>query len=112
MRETTNYLPMYKTPQVKAEELDKIAIKNQEKITEVTGSALDLQQAWRLIEKASDGFSKPHAKAQQADALLAELMQVNGLTLVKNKDAERIKVRERERSRAIEIMKLKLQIAA
>lgn len=105
---------MYKTEQVKAQELGKIAIQNQEKIMEVTGSALDPQQAWKLIQKASDGFSKQHSKAQQADALLAELLQVNGVSLEAKSDPkiERIRLRERERARAIAIVKLKLQIAA
>ena len=106
---------MYKTSKVSPTELKKIKVKNQAKIKEVTGEELDPSKAWTIIKTESKNFTSDNEKAKEADALLAELMKVNGLTITSNAqadDQERIRIRERERARAIQIMKLQLQIAA
>ena len=105
---------MYKTSNIKPTDLEKIRVKNQGRIKEITGEELEPRKAWEIIKKESNGFTTDSPKAKQADELFAELMQVNGLTVSKSKadDKERIRIRERERARAIEIMKLQLKIAA
>lgn len=65
---------MYKTKDFSKAELKALAIKNQDEIVALTGSELDPVQAWEVIKQASDNFTKSDLKAQEADALLFEML--------------------------------------
>ena len=115
---------MYKTSDINPKDLEKIQVRNQDKIVEITGEQLVPSRAWEIIKNESKDFTADNPKAKQADELFFELLKVNGLIKSKEKkentsvdkksmdDQERIRIRERERARAIQIMKLQLQIAA
>ena len=102
---------MYKTKTVNPADLKKIAIQKQQKIREITGEELDPHKAWTIIKNESQDFTNSDQKAIEADALLAELMQVNGLRIADEangegketptlSDQEKIRIREKERARA------------
>lgn len=65
---------MYKTKDISKAELKALAIKNQDEIVALTGSELDPVKAWEVIKQASDNFTKSDLKAQEADALLFEML--------------------------------------
>ena len=104
---------MYKTKEINKAALKALHIKNQEQIVELTGSKLDPVQAWEVIKEASGNFTKTDAKAQEADALLFEMLHPN----VKRKadattEDESIRIQEKERARALALLELELLIAA
>lgn len=66
---------MYKIKDITPEDLRDIEIQNQAEIVQYLGSALDPEEAFELIKKESEGFTKPNAKAEQADALLYALVK-------------------------------------
>ena len=109
---------MYKTSRVNPEDLGKIKVKNQSKIKEITGAELVPTIAWEIIKKESKDFTKDSPKAKQADALFAELMKANGLTVHRNTESsgkesdEEIKIKAQARKRALELLELELELAA
>lgn len=124
---------MYQVKTAKAGDLAKVKVKNQAKIVEMIGTPLVLEKAYNLIRKETDGFQKSDEKALQADRLLAELLQANGIempapgtesepTKPSTKAATKttteapgkaIRLRqERERARALELLELELELAA
>ncbi len=104
---------MYKTKEINKAALKALQIKNQDEIVELTGSKLNPVQAWEVIKSTSENFSKPDAKAQEADALLYKMLHpdVSKKTTKKN-DTEIIRLKEKERARALELLELELLIAA
>ncbi|HEX8547502.1 MAG TPA: hypothetical protein VF691_11110 [Cytophagaceae bacterium] len=54
--------------------LKDIEIPNQDKIIAQTGSKLDLEEAYKVIEVASENFSQYDEKAIEADNLLSQLI--------------------------------------
>jgi len=104
---------MYKTKNITKQELKALAIKNQDKIEELTGSKLDPVKAWEVIKSTSENFSKSDVKAQEADRLLYEMLHPKMQKKKKNgDDKEIIRLQEKERARALELLELELLIAA
>jgi hypothetical protein len=105
---------MYQIENITPNELSKVKIKNQDRITELTGSKLDLQKAYEVIKDETKGFKEKNEKALQADELFAELLKLNGISTTrssKEKDNQ-IKLKEQERTRALKLLELELQLAA
>ncbi|WP_010520455.1 hypothetical protein [Aquimarina agarivorans] len=104
---------MYKTKAITKKELQAVSIKNQEEITELTGCKLDLFNAWGLIKSTSKNFTVADLKAQEADALLYEIVNPGKKKKTKpNSNSELIRLQEKERARALELLELELLIAA
>ena len=104
---------MYKTKNITKEALKALKIKNQDEIVDLTGSKLDPVKAWEVIKSTSEDFSTSDAKAQEADALLYEMLNPE---MKKSKKPEGtkeiIRLQEKERARALELLELELLIAA
>lgn len=104
---------MYKTKDSTPKQLQSIKITNQDEIVALTGSKLNPLKAWEVIKEASENFTKTDAKAQEADALLFEMLHPN---LKRKTDAttedETIRIQEKERARALALLELELLIAA
>jgi hypothetical protein len=104
---------MYKTKNITKEALKALKIKNQDEIVDLTGSKLDPVKAWEVIKSTSEDFSKSDAKAQEADALLSEMLHPKMQQNDKRSDAkEIIRLQEKERARALDLLELELLIAA
>jgi len=104
---------MYKTKNTRKEDLKALKIKNQDEIVDLTGSKLDPVQAWEVIKSNSDDFQKSDAKAQEADALLYEMLHPESQNKKGNESGkEIIRLQENERARALELLELELLIAA
>lgn len=104
---------MYKTKNIIKQELKALSIKNQDEIKELTGSKLDPVKAWEVIKSTSENFSKSDLKAQEADALLYEMLQPKAKKEKDKKDSNEItRLKEKERSRALELLELELLTAA
>jgi ubiquitin C-terminal hydrolase len=104
---------MYKTKNITKEALKALKIKNQDEIVDLTGSKLDPVKAWEVIKSTSEDFSKSDAKAQEADALLYEMLHPKMQQNDKRSDAkEIIRLQEKERARALDLLELELLIAA
>ncbi len=104
---------MYKTKNTTKKELEQLKIVNQDEILELTGSKLNPIKAWEVIKSTSENFSKSDAKAQEADALLFEMLNA-GKKKEKSKmtSKETIRIQEQERARALDLLELELLIAA
>ncbi len=104
---------MYKTKNITKEALKALKIKNQDEIVDLTGSKLDPVKAWEVIKSTSEDFSTSDAKAQEADALLYEMLNPE---MKKSKKPEGtkeiIRLQEKDRARALELLELELLIAA
>ena len=104
---------MYKTKNITKDALKALKIKNQDEIVDLTGSKLDPVKAWEVIKSTSEDFSKSDVKAQEADALLYEMLQPKMQQNDKRSDAkEIIRLQEKERARALDLLELELLIAA
>ncbi len=104
---------MYKTKNTTQQDLKALEIKNQEDILELTGSKLDTVKAWEVIKSASENFSNSDLKAQEADALLYEMLYPKTKQKTsKDSNKEIIRLKEKERARALELLELELLIAA
>ena len=104
---------MYKTKNISKDALKALKIKNQDEIVDLTGSKLDPVKAWEVIKSTSEDFSKSDVKAQEADALLYEMLQPKMQQNDKRSDAkEIIRLQEKERARALDLLELELLIAA
>ena len=104
---------MYKTKNITKEALKALKIKNQDEIVDLTGSKLDPVKAWEVIKSTSEDFSKSDAKAQEADALLYEMLHPKMQQNDKRSDSkEIIRLQEKERARALDLLELELLIAA
>ena len=104
---------MYKTKNITKDTLKALKIKNQDEIVDLTGSKLDPVKAWEVIKSTSEDFSKSDVKAQEADALLYEMLQPKMQQNDKRSDAkEIIRLQEKERARALDLLELELLIAA
>lgn len=104
---------MYKTKDVTKKQLEGIKISNQTEIEELTGSKLNPIKAWDVIKDASNGFKTKDAKAQEADALLFQILYPDSKSKPKQKDiAETLRIQEQERARALALLELELLIAA
>ncbi|WP_298952356.1 hypothetical protein [uncultured Nonlabens sp.] len=104
---------MYKTKNITKEALKALKIKNQDEIVDLTGSKLDPVKAWEVIKSTSEDFSKSDAKAQEADALLYEMLHPKMKQNDNRSDAkEIIRLQEKERARALDLLELELLIAA
>lgn len=112
---------MYKIKDTNVKELKAIEIQNQEEILARTKRKLDPVEAFEVIKKESDDFSKSSVKAQEADELLYRLLNrdVKGaLTPTSSKkesskkelSVEEIQIQERERARKLTILKIKLNL--
>ena len=90
-----------------------MSVKNQDEIVDLTGSKLDPVKAWEVIKSTSEDFSKSDAKAQEADALLYEMLHPKMQQKDTRSDAkEIIRLQEKERARALDLLELELLIAA
>lgn len=104
---------MYKTKNITKDTLKALKIKNQDEIVDLTGSKLDPVKAWEVIKSTSEDFSKSDAKAQEADALLYEMLHPKMQQKDTRRDAkEIIRLQEKERARALDLLELELLIAA
>lgn len=108
---------MYTLEKVKTADLSRIQVKKQEKILELTGSRFDPAKAFEVIRKETKDFKEQNEKAKEADALFAELLKLNGITVQPSQSGDkaeqsRVRIREQERARAIEIIELEMQLAA
>jgi len=104
---------MYKTKNTTKEALKALKIKNQDEIVDLTGSKLDPIKAWEVIKSTSEDFNKSDVKAQEADALLYEMLHPEVQKKENsNSDKEIIRLQEKERARALELLELELLIAA
>ena len=104
---------MYKTKNISKEALKALKIKNQDEIVDLTGSKLDPVKAWEVIKSTSEDFSKSDVKAEEADALLYEMLHPKMQQKDKRRDAkEIIRLQEKERARALDLLELELLIAA
>lgn len=105
---------MYQTVNITPKDLARIKIRNQDKIIELTGSKLDPVLAYEIIKKSSKDFTEMNNRVKEADALLAELLKANGITVEANtpEPETRIRLQERERARALKLLELELQLAA
>lgn len=112
---------MYRTPElIKNISLSEIEIPNQEKIEAATGSKLDLENAYKVIEEVSENFSQYDEKAIEADKLLSELIERHlKKTAIEEKQEELpLEVSEKHknekasasRKRKLRLMKIKLGI--
>jgi len=99
----------------------------QDEITKQTGMPLNLENAFSLIKKASDDFSKEDPLALEADGLLIELLELQKKANSKsqipndNLDSHRdqktislskaaVEIREKERLRAIALIEIELSL--
>jgi hypothetical protein len=104
---------MYKTKDITKKELQAINVVNQDEIKDLTGSKLDPMKAWEVIKRTSDNFKIADEKAQEADALLFEILNPKIKKSKKKNDTnEIIRLQEKERARALELLELELLIAA
>lgn len=104
---------MYKTKDVTKKQLEAVKIANQDEIKSLTGSKLNPVKAWQVIKDASDGFKTKDAKAQEADALLFQILYPDSKRKPKTETSnETLRIQEQERARALALLELELQIAA
>ncbi|UII32261.1 hypothetical protein LVD17_00220 [Fulvivirga ulvae] len=117
---------MYELEKVNPADLNKIQVRKQGKIMELTGSKFDPAKAYEMISRETGGFKQEVDKAKEADALFIQLLKREGIALpgdkpkkedgkkpsTKTDNESRIRIQEQERSRAIEILQLKLKLAA
>ena len=110
---------MYRTAQISASELQQIHILNQEQIEDLTGSKLNLVGVHEAIRTESNGFSTPSPKAQEADQLLASLLEKRGVGLPaaepsSNTNADDRRKRDQQRAKAqqqeLELLALQLEL--
>ena len=108
---------MYRTAKVSATELQQINILNQEQIEDLTGSKLNLVGVHEAIRTESNGFSTPSTKAQEADQLLASLLEKRGVSLPAaeapsntNESARRRRDQQRAKAQQQELELLALQL--
>ena len=104
---------MYKTKNTTKETLNNLKIKNQDEILELTGSELNPVKAWEVIQSTSENFNKLDLKAQEADALLYQMLHPKARKeSSKPIHRETIRIQEQERARALALLELELLIAA
>lgn len=104
---------MYKTKDVTQKQLQALKVVNQDEIEDLTGSKLNPVKAWEVIKEASGNFKNKDAKAQEADALLFEMLHPEVKKVKRTTDnSETIRLQEKERARALELLELELLIAA
>lgn len=112
---------MYKIKDTKQKELKAVEILHQEEILERTKKKLDPVQAFAIIKKESDGFSKSSVKAQEADELLHRLLNrdtkgASATTSSKKESSkkelsvEEIQIQAKARARALELLELELEL--
>ena len=77
---------MYRTQNITTGQLGQIAIYNQDQIVDLTGSKLNLAKVHEVIRTESKDFTKSSVKAQQADDLLADLLEKRGIDVPKPVD--------------------------
>ncbi len=104
---------MYQLKNIQLETLSNIQVQHQDKILELTGSKLEPVKAFEIIKQHTKGFTQENEKAKQADKLLMELLQRNGISTGRTPQKDnKIKLREQERARALALLELELQLAA
>ncbi|MBL6450033.1 hypothetical protein JMN32_27210 [Fulvivirga sp. 29W222] len=117
---------MYKLKKINPADLEKIQVRKQDKILELTGSKFDPAKAYEMVSQETGGFKQEVDKAKEADALFVQLLEREGIALPEDKpkkgarkksnpetdNRSRIRIQEQERSRAIEIMQLKFKLTA
>jgi len=74
---------MYQLTHTDPSLLKSITVERQPLILELTGSELNLQQAFQLVKQASKNFTQRHTKALEADKLLAKLLTKHNIPLGK-----------------------------
>jgi hypothetical protein len=103
---------MYQIAAITPGDLARIKIRNQDKIIELTGSKLEPSLAYEIIKKSSKGFTEMNSMVKEADALFAELLKTNGITLQSSNGETKIRLKEQERARAIKLLALELELVA
>jgi len=118
---------MYQFKPQQLSQFHPISKKIQDEITKQSGTPLDLENAFDLIKKASDDFSKEDPLALETDGLLIELLELQKKANSKsqipndNLDSHRdqktislskaaVEIREKERLRAIALIELELSL--
>ena len=103
---------MYQLTKIKPHDLNKVVIKNQDKIIEATGFKLEPQKAYEVLKNDTKNFTIEHEKAKLADKLFSELLQKNGINLagVIPQPDNRLRLQAQARAKALDLLELELKL--
>ncbi|MGB3463948.1 MAG: hypothetical protein WBA74_01705 [Cyclobacteriaceae bacterium] len=100
---------MYKTKDIKKEQLQKVKIDHQEEIKRFTNNEFVPLNAWQLIKEGTDNFTVDLPKYREADELLYKILQKGGVIekLAVKKPDLLTQTKAKARKRKMKLLKLK-----